>query len=121
MSKKVLIVEDERPMAKALALKLGHEGIEADVEHDGAEGLARAKSGDYALIILDLIMPVMDGFTFLEELKKAKVGTPVIVASNLSQEGDAKRAKELGVVDYFIKSNTPLAEIVAHIQSVLKK
>ncbi|MBX2866771.1 response regulator [Candidatus Kaiserbacteria bacterium] len=118
-TQKVLIVEDEKPMAKALALKLGHEGVEAEVVHDGKEGLEKARTGGYALIILDLIMPVMDGFTFLETLKKEGVKTPVVVASNLSQEGDAERAKKLGAVDYFIKSNTPLADIVAHITKIL--
>lgn len=115
-SKKILIIEDERPLAHALELKLGHAGYEIEVAYTGAEGLEKARKGKFALILLDLILPEMDGFTVLTQLgKKAKV----IVLSNLGQEEDKKKAADLGAVEYCVKANTPLSEIVKTIQSVL--
>lgn len=114
--KKVLIVEDERPLSHALELKFSHEGFDTHVCANGADGLKEAQSGKYAVVLLDLIMPQMDGFTFLQELK-AK--TPVIVLSNLGQEEDKTRAKELGAKGYFVKSNTPITEIVKQVKAVI--
>ncbi len=68
------------------------------------------------MILLDLIMPEMDGFTFLQNLKKK---TPVIVLSNLGQDEDRARAKELGAKDYMVKSNTPITEIVKVVKTFL--
>ena len=84
---------------------------------DGQKGLEAARSGKFALILLDLIMPHMDGFTFLEEFGKKK--TPIIVLSNLSQEEDKARAEQMGVVEYFVKSNTPIAKIITAAKSHL--
>lgn len=120
-TQKILIIEDERPLARALQLKLSHEGIESEIVFNGEDGLNALRSGYFDLVILDLIMPVMDGFQFLETMNSENLKTPVIVSSNLSQETDAKRARSLGAVDYFVKSNTPLADIVATIKNFLNK
>lgn len=117
--KKILIIEDEKPIARALELKLSHSGYEATVANNGAEGLAYLAKNPVDLILLDVIMPTMDGFTVLETLKKKGNKTPVVMLSNLSQEEDEKRAKELGAKDFFIKSNTPLVEIVGFIKKFL--
>ncbi len=69
------------------------------------------------MILLDLIMPQMDGFTFMEQLKKK---TPVIILSNLGQDEDKERAKQLGAVDYFVKSNTPITEIIKKVKASIK-
>jgi CheY-like chemotaxis protein len=69
------------------------------------------------MILLDLIMPQIDGFTFMEQLKKK---SPIIILSNLGQEEDKERAKQLGAVDYFVKSNTPIVEIIKKVQSSIK-
>ncbi len=118
-TKKILIIEDEKPIARALELKLSHSGYEAAVAYNGAEGLAYLAKNKVDLILLDVIMPTMDGFTVLETLKKKGNKTPVVMLSNLSQEEDEKRAKELGAKDFFIKSNTPLVEIVGFIKKFL--
>ena len=117
--KKILIVEDEKPLAHALELKMTHEGYDVHVCLTGADGLTEAITGKYDLILLDLIMPEMDGFGVLEEMKKKGTKTSVIVLSNLGQEEDRKRALELGAKDYFVKANTPIAEIVTKVKSVL--
>ena len=116
---RILIVEDERPLAHALELKLGHEGFETTVASTGADGLRRAREGGFDLILLDLILPEMDGFAVLEGLSEAKVKTPVIVLSNLGQEEDRRRAEESGVAGYLVKSNAPLADIVKFVHSTL--
>ena len=61
----------------------------------------------------------MDGFEFLAELKRRKINTPVIVTTNLSQDEDEKRARDLGAIDYFVKSDTPILNIVEHVKKVL--
>lgn len=120
MPKKLLIAEDERSIAKALKLKLSLSGFEVDLANNGEEALALMKDKKFDLVLLDIMMPKMDGFSVMEEMKKNKNKTPVIILSNLSQEDDAKRAKELGAVDFFIKSNTPLADIIEKVKKFLK-
>ncbi len=116
--KKILVTEDEKPMAKALALKLNHEGFEAQEAHNGEEALDLLAKEKFDLMLLDLMMPRMDGFSVLEKIKEAGYTTKVIVTSNLSQEEDRKRAKDLGAIDYFVKSDTPLNKIVEYIKNL---
>lgn len=111
--KKVLIIEDERPIAKALELKLGNAGFEVEVLFNGEDAIKSIKKDKFDIILLDLVLPKIDGFGVLAEIKgEMKISTPVIVLSNLSQEDDVKRVKGLGADEYFIKSNTPIADIV---------
>ncbi len=117
--KKILIVEDERPLAHALELKMIHEGYETHVASTGEDGLKEASTGKYDLILLDLILPGLDGFTILENLKQKKSKTLVIVLSNLGQDEDRKKAEEFGAKQYLVKSNVPLADIVKVVKSVL--
>lgn len=117
--KKILIIEDEKPMAKALELKLNNSGFIATAVFNGQEGMNLIEKNKFDLILIDLVMPVMDGFTFLTEMKNKKIDIPVIVLSNLSQEEDASKAKNLGARDFFIKSNTPIAQIVTSVQKQL--
>lgn len=118
-AKKILIAEDEKPMANALGLKLRSVGFETTLVYDGESAISAARESPFDLILLDLVMPKKDGFYVLEELKKLKIATPVIVSSNLSQDEDIKRARELGARDYFIKSDTTLAQIVEKVKQAL--
>ena len=118
--KKILIFEDEKPMAHALELKLKHAGFDAKAVFNGEDGIKLLQKEKFSLILLDLIMPKMNGFAVLEALKAQKIETPVIVLSNLSQEEDEKRAKALGVKEFFIKSNTPIVKIVERVAQFLK-
>ena len=120
IAQNILIIEDEKTLARALELKLVRSGFVVKVVWNGEDGIALLQRESYALILLDLIMPKMDGFTVLEALKKHKVKTPVIVLSNLSQESDMTRTKKFGVRDFFIKSNTPIAIIVERVKKLLK-
>jgi len=111
-AKRILIVEDEHPLAHALELKLSHEGFETVVAGTGKEGLEQALTGTFNLILLDLILPEMDGFSVLTELKAKGIVTPVVILSNLGQDEDRVKAKELGAVEYLVKSNAPLSDIL---------
>jgi DNA-binding response OmpR family regulator len=119
MAKKILVIEDERPLARALELKLQHEGFEVVTLHDGESAVDAVKKDTYDLILLDLMMPKMDGFAVLKEFQNQNLKTPTIVISNLSLEVDRKKVLELGASDLLVKSNTPLAEIVNRINSLL--
>ena len=118
-TKKILIVEDERAIAHALELKLAHAGYQVSCAGDGEKGLELITKEPFALILLDLVMPKMDGFSVLEAMRQKNIVVPVLVLSNLSQEEDEKRVKELGAKGFFIKSNTPLANIVQTVNELL--
>lgn len=116
VQKQVLIVEDEKPLSHALELKLVHEGFKVTVASNGQQALDLIADSSYDIILLDLMMPVVDGFQVLEQLK-AKGATPfIIVLSNLSQREDEERVLALGAKKYFIKSNTPLSAIVEEVK-----
>lgn len=120
MTKKIIIVEDEKPMANALVLKLSNSGFEAIAVSDGKEALVELKKNKYDLMLLDLMMPKMGGFEVLENLKKNNNKMPVIISTNLSQEHDIKKAKDLGAIDYFVKSDTSINKVIEQIKKVLK-
>lgn len=119
MAKHVLIVEDERPLAHALELKLQHEGFTTTVANNGKDGLDLILSGNFDVVLLDMMMPLMDGFQVLKELQKVdpKKKPTVFVISNLSQHEDESRVLEAGAAKYFIKSDTPLSVIVDEVKS----
>jgi DNA-binding response OmpR family regulator len=119
--KKVLIVEDEKPLAHALDMKLKNAGFETTVAVNGNEALDALENSTPDLIVLNLIMPQLDGFGFLEEIKKRSFHTPVIVYSDLEQEEDRKRALGLGAKDYVVKSSTPLSVLVDNVTKQLNK
>lgn len=85
INKKILIIEDERLLAQVLKLKLKHIGVDADIAHNGEDGLSMLEQHSYDLVVLDLIMPIMDGFSVLKTMKEKGFDTPTIVASNLSK------------------------------------
>lgn len=117
--KMLLIVEDERPLSHALDMKLKNQGYTTKVVTNGQDALKELKSTKYDLVLMDLIMPVMDGFAMLQEMKASNIVVPVIVLSNLGQDEDRAKTKDLGAIDYFVKSNTPIADIVKRVQSAV--
>ena len=118
--KKILIVEDERPLAHALELKLSNSGYETTIVSTGKDAIKEASDKKFDLILLDLIIPGVDGFQVLEALYKKKLKTPIVVLSNLGQVEDQERAEKFGVAKYCVKANTPLVTIVDTIKSIIK-
>jgi len=118
--KRILIAEDEKPMAKTLKAKLEASGFEAEIVEDGEKAIEILTQQKFDLILLDLMMPKKDGFAVLEELKAKGNKTPIIVSSNLSQKEDFDRAKEMGADDYFVKSSVQINEVIDHVNKILK-
>ena len=108
---KVLVVEDEPILSMALSIELSSKGYTVFTADNGEEGLKAIRKDKPEVVLLDLLMPVMDGFQVLEELKKDKSFShlKVVVLTNLGQEEDEKKAKELGANHFFVKSATELS------------
>ncbi|OGE86664.1 MAG: hypothetical protein A3J48_01850 [Candidatus Doudnabacteria bacterium RIFCSPHIGHO2_02_FULL_46_11] len=117
--KTILIVEDDRPLSRAMQLKLQHSGFKTEAAYDGAQALEIAEKVPVDLILLDLILPEKDGFRVLKELREKNIKVPIVVTTNLSQEEDAKKALSLGAKEYFIKSNTPINTIVDYVRKTV--
>ena len=119
--KKILIVEDDVFLANAYRVKLVKAGFEIQMATDGVEALNILKTFIPDLILLDLIMPVKDGFSTLHDIKANPTlkAIPVLVASNLGQEEDIERAKKLGAIDFIVKSNVTLAQLVEKINNIV--
>lgn len=121
MAKTVLVVEDDKYMREVLVAKLGKEGFEVYEAMDGSAGLDMTAQRKPDLVVLDIILPVMNGFDYLEA--KAKVSAiaavPVIILSNLGQREDVERGMKLGAKDYLVKAHfTPndlMVKVRAHI------
>ncbi len=111
---KIVIVEDEQALSGALSDKFKHAGLEVAVANDGGEAVDVIRENKPDIIALDLLLPKKDGFEILEELKNDTElsSIPVIVLSNLDQDEDLKKALRLGAVDYWVKSQHPINEIV---------
>lgn len=119
--KKVVVVEDEEALGRVYLIKLKQAGIEAVLAVNGEEGLDKIKSEKPDLVLLDLMLPVHDGFWLLEEKRKIKDirDIPVIVLSNLGQEQDKKRAEDLGVKDYLVKAEMSFKSITEKVKKFL--
>ena len=119
----ILIAEDEKALSVALTDKLVREGYKISVASNGEEAIKLTKTNKFDLILLDLMMPVKSGFEVLEELKGDPEfrDIPVIILSNLGEDENIKKALRLGVADYFVKADHPIAEIVEKIKSHLMK
>jgi len=120
---KLLLIEDDKFFHNFYARKLQEIGYTVEVASDGREGILKMRANKPDLILLDLIMPVMDGFEVLTEKGKDATlkGIPVLVFSTLGQEADIKRAKELGATDYANKSFFDFDLLQAKIANMLKK
>ena len=122
MSKKILIIEDDSFLQGLASTKLEKEGFTVISAANSDEALKLATTDAPDLILSDLVMPGTDGFGILKAVREnpATQATPVIVFSNLSEDKDIKRAKELGATDYMVKSNFTLDELADKIKELLK-
>jgi len=117
-AKRVLIAEDEHPLAHALELKLQHEGFETMLAGNGKEAVEILQNNSFDVLLLDLMMPVMDGFQVLQQIQGlSSKPTTIFVLSNLSQQEDEEKVLSLGATKFFIKSNTSLGTIVEEIKN----
>lgn len=122
MPKRILIVEDDKFLRELIAQKLVKEDYEISEAVDGEEGMKKIKEEKPDLVLLDLILPGIDGFEVLSQMKEdtALAPIPVIILSNLGQKEDVERGLKLGAVDYLIKAHFTPGEIIEKIKNVLK-
>ena len=118
-NKKILIVEDDKFLGNAYRVKLTKSNFDIHISQDGFDGLAALKTFKPDLILLDLVMPNMDGFTVLEKLKSQNNKVPVLIASNLGQKEDIDKGLALGAKDFIIKSDMSLDDLINKINSIL--
>ena len=119
---KILLIEDDAFMSDLLTTALMHAGFDVENAKTGGDGVRLFQEWHPDLILLDLILPDQNGFEALRQIRRMSGGpeTKVIVLSNLSKETQGEEAARLGALDYLVKSNFALDEIIAKIRSTLE-
>jgi len=120
MGRKILLVEDDAETAAYLSKGLGQEGHSVEIAGNGQEGLFRGSDGSFDLIILDRMLPVLDGIAVLKALRAAQVDTPILVLSALASVGDRIDGLESGSDDYLVKPFS-FAELLARVNALLRR
>ena len=117
---RVLLIEDDNLTAKSIELVLAAEGIVCDIAQTGQEGVDLGMIYDYDIILLDLVLPDIDGYKVMEKLKAGKIKTPVFILSGLSSADKKIKALELGADDYLTKPFDK-AELLARIKAIVRR
>ncbi len=116
-----MIVEDDRFLSSLMKARLEKEGFSVDQAFDGEEALVKLKSEVPALVILDLIMPKVTGFEVLQTISITPQLTkvPVVILTNLAQDSDIEKARELGAKEYFVKVKVSIDDLVGKIKTLV--
>jgi len=117
---KLLLIEDDKETADEVRAELGHHGFEVDWAGDGIEGLDKARAGEAEVMIVDRMLPGMDGLTIIEALRRDGIRTPVLILSALGAVDDRVRGLRAGGDDYLTKPFAT-AELVARIEALLRR
>ena len=122
MGKKILLIEDDAFLSEIYSAKLQEAGFEVSVAGDGSLGLRKINEENPDLLMLDIVMPNMDGFELLQTIKSnpETKNIPVIILSNLGEQEDVERGLELGAEAYIIKAHHTPTEVVAKVKEILK-
>ena len=115
---RILIVEDEVPIAQLIEMSLARAGYQCEAVNDGCAAADKIEQNDYDLVLLDIMLPGLDGYELLEYLRP--MGTPVIFITAKGTLGDRVRGLNLGADDYIVKP-FEVAELVARVESVLRR
>lgn len=120
-AKKILIIEDDALLGRLLAKRLKEEELDFSLVITGEEGLEKARTEKPDLILLDLVLPGIDGYEVLRQLKDNKelAGIPVVIISNLGQKAEIERGLQLGAEDFIVKANFDLDQIMEKIKPFL--
>ena len=120
---RVLLVEDDDFLRKICRTKLEREGFNVSVAINGKEALKKIIEGDPQIVLLDIILPIMDGFEVLKRAKEdpSKSSVPIIMLTNLGQESEIEKGFKLGAEDYIIKAHLTVGEIIEKVKEILKK
>lgn len=120
--KLILVLDDEEVITEALSRKLQVGGYNVLVQKNGEDGLKTALSEQPDLILLDMVMPKMDGITFLDHLRASGdwgKNVPVIVLTNLESGDQVQKSKDRGVFDYLVKTNWTLSDVLSIVNHAL--
>lgn len=117
----ILIAEDDRFLAQAYSAGLEAKGYEVGIASDGKEALDMIEERKPDLLLLDILMPEVNEFDVLEALQKKGSEVLVVVMSNLGQDSDIDKARSLGAVDYMVKANHSMADVVAVVEKYAGK
>ena len=122
MAKKILIVEDDKFLRELIVRKISNEGYDVLEAVDGEQGLLQIKEGHPDLVLLDLILPGIDGFEVLTQKREDPfmAAIPVIVLSNLGQKEEIKKGLDLGADGFMIKAHFTPSEVAAEINKALE-
>jgi len=122
MAKKILVIEDDKFLRELISQKLIKEGYDIAEAVDGEKGVESVKEEKPDLVLLDLILPGIDGFEVLSRIKSdpASAQVPIIILSNLGQKDDIERGLKMGAADYLIKAHFTPGEIIDKIRTVLE-
>jgi len=115
---KVLVAEDDKFLVKIFRDELEKKGFNVIIALDGNEAMLKIKKEKPSLVLLDLIMPIKNGFEVLKEMKLSDElkNIPIIILSNLGQKSDIKKGLELGAIDYLVKSDVSINDIVRKVK-----
>jgi len=119
--KTILIVEDDAVLLEMYQIKFQNEGFTVEIAADGEAGLAKAQTAHPDIILLDVNLPKMDGFSVLKAIKAntALQSIPVILLTNLGQEQNVQEGLSMGAADYFVKANLTPGEVVEKVKTLL--
>lgn len=117
--KRILIVEDEKDIAEILKYNVEKQGYEAEVAYDGEKGLALGLSGTFDLILLDVMLPKMDGFEICRRVR-SRLETPIIMLTAREEENDKIMGLDLGADDYMTKPFS-LGELLSRIKANIRR
>ena len=118
---KILLAEDEEFIAGLYKLELERHGVEVTMVGSGKQTLEALEQGAFDILLLDLIMPDIDGFEVLKQLKANKIMIPTLVLTNLGQNVDQQKCREYGVKDYIIKADIDAPEVWMRVQKWIPK
>jgi DNA-binding response OmpR family regulator len=121
MGKKILLIEDDRFLRELMSRKLVEGDFDVTEAVDGESGVEKSKNGGFDMILLDLILPGIDGFDVLKKIKENEksASIPVIILSNLGQREEIDRGLELGAIDFLIKAHFTPGEILQKISKII--
>ena len=117
---KILIIEDEHSLVDLLSVKLKKEGFEVEFSYDGEAGYAKIVEYNPDIILLDIVMPKMDGYEVLEKMKENDIKIPVIIISNSGQPVEIEKTKQLGAVDHLIKTEFSPLDVLKKVRACVE-
>ncbi|HUW71994.1 MAG TPA: response regulator [Candidatus Humimicrobiaceae bacterium] len=125
--KRILLIEDDPFLVDIYTTKFKESGFDIEVATDGEQGLRELSEKNFDLLLLDIVLPQVDGWEVLEKIKALKVNIKhlenlkIIILSNLGQKEEVERGIEMGAIRYFIKAHYTPSEVVAEIEQLLKR